>query len=237
MYRNIRLAAVFLVAVTFSAVRPANAQSWDVAATGMVGGSAPLAIHGFRVADPSVPLDLTTDNITSNKATVLGGGIQAFKTRDRGMEWGFAFDVRTYRYDGEGGVPNHVYGTIGGMPIDEVQISAGQDDARVTMSLGALMVRWPIGRSANQPRGKWMPYAGVGGGDQRVRILRPEPVFVSHGPTVQAIGGVETRLSRRVGMFAEYRFERVKDEAVTGTTEINIKLRTNHLAGGVLFHF
>lgn len=237
MYRITPVAAAFIVALTFCAVRPAHGQSWDVAATGLVGGSLPLPIQGFRVADPSVPLDLTTDNVTSNKATVVGGGIQAFKLRERGVEWGAAFDVRTYRYDGEGGVPNHVYGTVGGMSIDEIQVSAGQDDARVTMILGAFILRWPLARTAEQPSGRWIPYVGIGGGDQRVRILRPEPVFTSHGPTIQAMAGAEARLSRRVGVFGEYRFERVKDEAVVGTTEINIKLRTNHFAGGVLLHF
>jgi opacity protein-like surface antigen len=239
MYRIAPVAAAFIVTLAFAAARPASSagQSWDVAATGMFGGSAPLTIQGFRVADPTVPLDLTTDNVTSNKAAVLGGGIQLFKLRERGVEWGFAFDVRTYRYDGEAGVPNHVYGTIGGVPVDEIQISAGQDDARVTMALGAFMVRWPLGRTAERPTGRWLPYVGVGGGDQRVRILRPEPLFTSHAPTIQAMAGAEARLSRRVGVFGEYRFERVRDRAVVDTTEINIKLRTNHLAGGVLIHF
>jgi hypothetical protein len=230
-------AACFVVLAFASQPTVSTAQSWDVAAVGLVGGSLPLTIDGFRVTDSSVPLDLVTDNIDSNKATVLGGGIRAFKTRERGAEWGFAFDVRTYRYDGKGGVPTAVRGTIGGLPIDEVQISAGQDDARVTMLLGALMVRWPLGRTADNVYGRWTPYAGIGGGDQRVRILRPEPLFSSHGPTIQAVAGSEARLSRRIGVFGEYRFERVKDEATIATTEINIKLRTHHLAGGVSVHF
>jgi opacity protein-like surface antigen len=239
MSRNSLVARVFVALVAFSAVNPAvsGAQSWDVAATGMAGRSLPMTIDGLRVADSAVPLDLVTDDIESDKATVLGGGVRAFRTRPRGLEWGVGFDVRTFRSDSTGGVPNRVHGTIAGMPVDEVQISAGQDAARVTMALAAFMVRWPLGRTADRPAGRWTPYAGIGGGDQRVCFLRPEPVFTSHGPTIQAMAGAEARVSRRVGLFAEYRFERVKDEATVDTTRINIKLRTNHLAGGVVIHF
>jgi opacity protein-like surface antigen len=236
MYRQTLVLTTFTLLLSAVTVMPASAQSWSLAASSIVGGSLPLTVNGLRISDPTVPLDLTIDGGVNEKAPVVGGRFSAFKRRGGGPEWGVNVDVRTFRYDGKAGQPTHVTGTVEGMRLDEIEISTG-DDTRVTMLMGAFLVRWPMGRSAERPEGRWMPYAGIGGGDQHAHIKSPAPSFRTNAPTFQVLGGAEMMVSPRVGLFGEYRFERLKDEVTTDSTRVNLQLRTNHLAGGVSVHF
>jgi opacity protein-like surface antigen len=216
---------------------PAAAQgSWSLAASGIIGGTLPLKVNGLKISDPTVPLNLTSDGGVNRKAHAVGGQFRAFKRRTAGAEWGFNVDMRTFRYDGKAGIPTHVYGTVEGHPVDDIEISGG-DHTRVTMTLAALLVRWPIGRSPERPDGRWSPYIGVGGGNQRAHIASPAPSFTTNAPAIQALGGAEVMVSRRIGLFGEYRFERIKDQVTMDTTRVQLQLKTNHLAGGVSLHF
>jgi hypothetical protein len=217
-------------------VAPASAQSrWRISASGIFGGSLPLAVNGLKISDSTVPLMLNIDGGRNQKAPVVGGRFGLFRQRERGVEWGGIFDVRTFRYDGLAGQSTHVTGTVAGDHIDEIELSAG-DHTRVTMLMAALVARFPLGRTAKYPQGRWTPYVGAGAGDQYASI-KTAPAFTTHAPTVQALAGLERPLTARVGVFGEYRFERLWDEVVQDTTKVNVTLRTNHVAGGIVFRF
>ncbi len=227
------LAAAFAVLAAVSV--PASASDdWDFAVAGIVGASLPLEVNGLRIQDRSVPLDLTIDGNRNEKALVLGGRLQVFKRRDDGPELGLCVDVRTFRYNGEAGVPTHVYGTVAGERVDDIEISEG-DQTRVTMILGALMLRYPLGRTSEQPEGRVVPYIGVGGGNQHANIMSAG--ITTDAPTWQVLAGAELRLDARFGVFGEYRYESLHDMTTDAGTEVDIRLRTHHVAGGVAFHF
>jgi opacity protein-like surface antigen len=219
-----------------SSAQPGAARRWNVAVSGIAGGSLPLTVNGLRVSDPAVPLTLKIDGGRNKKAPVVGGRISAIRRTDRGIEWGVQFDLRTFRYDGKAGVPTRVTGTVEGMTLDEVQISTG-DNTRVTMAMGALIARMPFGRTAERPMGRWTPYVGIGGGNQHAHIMSPEPSFTTNAPTFGVLGGVEIAVAHRVGVFTEYRYEHLKDQVTMGTSTVNLQLRTNHVAGGITFRF
>jgi hypothetical protein len=51
------------------------------------------------------------------------------------------------------------------------------------------------------------------------------------------LAGIEVPPSARLGLFTEYRFEKLRDEVLQDTTKVNITLRTHHVAGGIAFRF
>jgi hypothetical protein len=218
------------------AASSARAQgSWGGAVSGMGGGSLPLAVNGLRISDPSVPMDLRSDGGVNKKAGVIGGRVSIFRRVERGIEWGGLFDVRTFRYDGKAGVETRVTGTVAGSPVNDIEISAG-DETRVTMMMAALVARMPLGRTPDMPGGRWTPYVAVGGGNQHARI-KADTSFTTDAPTGLLLGSVEVAVSPRIGIFGEYRYEHLRDEVTMDTTTVKIKLRTNHIAGGITFHF
>ncbi len=231
-----KTSVVLLVMGVLLAASPARAQgSWGVAVSGMGGGSLPLAVNGLRISDPSVPLDLTSNGGINKKAGVVGGRLSIFRHVERGIEWGGLFDVRTFRYDGKAGVATRVTGTIAGSPVNDVEISAG-DETRVTMMMAAVTARMPLGRTADMPGGRWTPYLALGAGNQHARVTT-DTSFTTNAPAGLVLGGIEVAVAPRVGIFGEYRFEYLRDEVTMDTTTVNIKLRTNHIAGGITFHF
>jgi opacity protein-like surface antigen len=116
-----------------------------------------------------------------------------------------------------------------------------------------LMLRWPLFKSENFPKGKLQPYAGVGPGfcftDSRVNF-RPTLQDRVSGPSGE-IGfdvraGLAWQFHKHWAIFGEYRYTDVKIDlkqedyfAIISGSEESIKtdLKTNHYLMGISYRF
>jgi opacity protein-like surface antigen len=139
----------------------------------------------------------------------------------------------------------HAIGTEHGIPVDRQQrlddtmqrfsISHGVNYLTLNV-LGRL--RWK--RSGRFPEGRVQPYAGMGGGGL---LLHPESViggrpfqkYEWNGVGYQLFAGVDYRVTRRWGLFVEYKFNRrnVNVRIVDGTADM--RLNSHHLAFGTSY--
>jgi opacity protein-like surface antigen len=116
-----------------------------------------------------------------------------------------------------------------------------------------LMLRWPLFKSENFPKGRLQPYAGVGPGycftDSRVNF-RPtlqDSVSGSSGEIgFDARAGLAWQFHKHWAIFGEYRYTDVKIDlkqkdylAIFSGTDESIKthLKTNHFLAGISYRF
>jgi len=116
-----------------------------------------------------------------------------------------------------------------------------------------LMLRWPLFKSENFPKGKLQPYAGVGPGycftDSRVNF-RPTLQDSASGSSGEIGFDVRTGLAwqfhKHWAIFGEYRYSDVKIDfrqedflAIISGSEESIKthLKTNHYLAGISYRF
>ena len=116
-----------------------------------------------------------------------------------------------------------------------------------------LMLRWPLFKSENFPKGKLQPYAGVGPGyffsDSRVnfRPVSQDSVTGSSGEIgFDSRAGLAWQFHRHWAIFGEYRYTDVKIDftqedslAIISGSEESIKthLKTNHFLAGISYRF
>jgi len=142
-----------------------------------------------------------------------------------------------------------------GVSLDLSYFKAEGEKAKfdaVPLSL-LLMLRWPLFRSENFPKGKLQPYAGVGPGyfftDSRVNF-RPalqDSVSGSSGEIgFDARAGLSWQFHKHWAIFGEYRYTDVKIDFTQGDflplfsgTDESMKthLKTNHFLGGISYRF
>jgi opacity protein-like surface antigen len=116
-----------------------------------------------------------------------------------------------------------------------------------------VMLRWPLFKSENFPKGKLQPYAGVGPGyfftDSRVNF-RPALQDSASGSSgeigLDARAGVAWQFHKHWAIFGEYRYTDVKIDftqedsfAIISGSEESIKthLKTNHFLAGISYRF
>lgn len=116
-----------------------------------------------------------------------------------------------------------------------------------------LMLRWPLFKSENFPKGRLQPYAGVGPGffftDSRVNF-RPtlqDSVSASSGEIgLDMRAGLAWQFHKRWAVFGEYRYTDIKVDfkqedsfAIFSGSEESIKtyLKTNHYLVGISYRF
>jgi opacity protein-like surface antigen len=142
-----------------------------------------------------------------------------------------------------------------GVSLDLSYFKAGGEKAEfdvVPLSL-LLMLRWPLFKSENFPKGKLQPYAGVGPGycftDSRVNF-RPTLQDRASGSSGE-IGfdvraGLAWQFHKHWAIFGEYRYTDVKIDfrqedpfAIISGSEESIKthLKTNHYLVGISYRF
>ncbi len=98
------------------------------------------------------------------------------------------------------------------------------------------------------PAGKLQPYVGVGGGISIPHVevtgaaLSDLPAtyeYSNGGATVQALAGLDLRLSEHFSLYGEYRlnYSPVSAPLADGAYEIDVDLVTNQVSFGVALHF
>lgn len=206
----------------------------------VVGALACLTSAGYAAAEPFVDFYLGVANTSDPDFTARVGGVSVSgeaKIVDasaviggragywlEALPWlGFAVDVSYFRLDEENGT-----GAFGSWAVP---VSA------------LLMLRWPLLKSAESPKGQLQPYVGIGPGvffsDFDLELAGFADDSIDIGLDVRA--GLAWQFHKNVALFGEYRFTYFKPEyegtflGVPTTTEFEYS--THHLAVGVSFRF
>lgn len=130
------------------------------------------------------------------------------------------------------------------------------DDTILTLHTASvtpmLMLRLPLFASEAYPNGRLQPYAAGGPAlaltDERFNTsaftgYEPDDSHdVSADLGADGLGGIAFHLTRRVALFAEYRFSYLEpdihdDFGFTGDVDADVTLRRHHVLGGVSFRF
>jgi opacity protein-like surface antigen len=110
-------------------------------------------------------------------------------------------------------------------------VLAGEDVPAAVVGLD-LFLRWPLLASTDFPHGRLQPYVTAG---PSALITDPEDFGTSLGFKLGA--GAAWHVTRRIALFAEYRFTRFTPEVDTGNVRYETDLNSHHVVGGISFRF
>jgi lipid A oxidase len=158
---------------------------------------------------------------------------------------GFALDFTHFKVFAETGRAARLSGVRGGAPVDATvridsvvqafSISHGVNYLTLDVLARARLMRDP----ARRPNGALQLYAGLGAGpvighpENRVEGRANRERYEYAGLGALALVGARVWLTRRVGLFVEYRFTAADLEVNVAGGEARVDERTHHVMGGV----
>jgi lipid A oxidase len=141
----------------------------------------------------------------------------------------------------------HVTGTRGGVPVNDNEpvdntIQNFNNSHGMNFLMADVFYRWVFADTHCWVLRHLRPYVGAGAGVV-IPHVESEVLGVSKqqyeigGPGVQAILGLDIKLTKYVSLFTEYKFTYADlDESIPGGS-ISFQPMTHHFVGGLAFHF
>jgi len=169
--------------------------------------------------------DGTIKDLRIDTAPVFGGKLGYF-FEPRVLDGNVGLELETYYFKADVEQQAARFsGTVLGAPFNGRLRVQNADIEVTTVALNALY-RYPLGMSADFPRGRFQPYVGAGLGAFIAKLsTTTTPLDVNkdiHDTAArlggQFLGGVRVFLTRNIGVFAEYKFVK------TQTFEFNFKV-------------
>jgi len=162
---------------------------------------------------------------------------------------GFGFGVEFFHdkeYMKTGG-NLHVTGTRGGIPVNDNEpvnntIQNFNNSHGMNFLLGDVFYRWVFGANHGAFVQRLRPYIGAGAGIV-IPHVESEVYGVSKqqyefgGPGVQAVVGLDVKLTKHFSIFSEYKFTYADLDESIPNGSIQFQPMTHHFAFGVSFHF
>jgi opacity protein-like surface antigen len=230
--RTTTLVRVLAIGAVTATPAAAHAQGrWISYASGFAGGSA-IPAFGVQLADPATATSIDLQGRKLDNAVAWGGTFGGWRTTAGSrLLWGVRGEVSHQNADADQQLLPAT-GTLFGQPYDG-PVPAPAADGSATLFTGTVLVGWRLGGDATSALGRVTPYAGVGGGLQRVSAT-----FTGQGEAsdvagaLQVIGGVAVALSHRVSTFVEYRYHRSDQHLVLGSQTIDYSVRPSHVVAG-----
>lgn len=223
---------VLVLALGATMPLPAAAQPRDTVpyASGFAGGSV-IPTFAVKIADPATATAVDLQGRKLDNAATWGGSIGLWKRAGSRWMWGLRGEFSHQKTDASQQMLP-ASGTLFGQPYDG-PLPAPAADGSATFVTGVVLLGWRLGSDTASAFGRATPYAGLGGGIEHVSATFTGLGEGSDtGPTFQVIGGVNLGLSRRVSAFAEYRFQRVRQQIVIGTQSADFTVKPHHVVAG-----
>ena len=190
------------------------------------------------IASP-LEADVTQGSITAKDAKLdnspsIGGKIGMWFTAPRktlGIDVGAEIDVTNFNPDQKEG---QVLMTNAGFPVITNAV-----DLNATFLGVNVLARLPINVTPELPNGRWFPYAGIGGGGQRLTFQTSSSTECRDtSPAFQALGGFKIFLFKHVAVFGEAKFIHATNTLeFQNSSSIELTLNSVHGVGGLSFHF
>ncbi|WP_447977600.1 outer membrane protein [Candidatus Nitrospira bockiana] len=231
------LAAAFLTAFLSGLILIPNSEAgWDFSVSGFGGYSSPYKTD-FHSKGPLT--DVTALDISLDNSAVYGGKVTAWTTAMRRGLWGLDIgaEIDVTRFS-----PNikeqtaEARGFLLGGVLPPRAVAA--TDISATIIGINLLARKPFGVSRNFPMGRWYPYLGIGGGVQIAHATGARLDDTDTSPVIQVPAGVKLFITRRIGVFAEYKYTRATHTFMdqSGFSR-ELTIASNNFIGGIAFHF
>ena len=230
-----RAAGGLLVTLSLLAVpQGVGAQDADLYVGFYLGLSQPLD-SDFTVRDSGAGTGGVVGDVGFNGSFLLGWKVGGFFPRGAGSPWPqFGLELDLYAFDADQDVEKI---------RPTVEVSDFEDIHVETLALN-LLARYPLGRSAELPSGRFQVYAGIGGGFERARAEVPGFILFSTAaededlsPVFQALAGVKLFFTPHLAFFAEYKYSRASHSLQLFDVSEKFVLEVNHFAGGFAYHF
>lgn len=204
-----------------------------------------IAVFG-GIAMPSNTDRRVDDNTLNNHFTVLDGAYGNSKTlggkvgmwfpgtrRSSGLDLGIELDVTNFQPDIQAGT-RRATGTVNGIPITGTSTRASKTDVNSTILAVNGLVRLPLYVSVEYPHGRLYPYMGGGVGMQNSSY--GSDGRAPHDLALQGLAGVHLLLTRRVALFAEYKFTHAQQTFTFGSQDQTINFNVSHVVAGLAIH-
>ncbi len=223
-----RLVMVTLVALALG-IAPGRALAASEFYVAAFGGIAIPVSADITLTNPSASADLTLSEVDFKNSTTFGGKIGRFFGPSLPVQFGLEASVSHFSPDIEVQTVD-ASGIVLGTPVTLTAV-LNPVDLGATNVAAHLLVRLPT------PGIK--PYAGVGGGAQRLRARFIDGTSDSDwGGLFEVLAGVRVPLVPFLALFAEYTFSLSPHTIdVSSTVKEDFTLKTNQIVGGVAVHF
>ncbi len=189
-----------------------------------------------RVDDNTLNNHFTVLDAAYGNSKTLGGkigiwfpGTRRFSAVDLGVE----LDVTNYQPDIQAGT-RRATGTVNGVPVSGTSTRAGKTDVNSTILAINGLVRLPMYVSPEFPHGRLYPYIGGGIGMQNSSY--DSDGRAPHDLALQGLAGVQILFTRRVALFAEYKFTHAQQTFTFGSQDQTINFDVSHLVAGLAIH-
>lgn len=189
-----------------------------------------------RVDDNTLNNHFTVLDAAYGNSKTLGGkigmwfpGTRRFSAVDLGVE----LDVTNYQPDIQAGT-RRATGTVNGVPVTGTSTRAAKTDVNSTILAVNGLVRLPMYVSPEFPHGRFYPYIGGGIGMQNSSY--DSDGRAPHDLALQGLAGVQILLTRRVALFAEYKFTHAQQTFTFGSQDQTINFDVSHLVAGLAVH-
>ena len=232
MSRITRITGAALAAAVLCSV-PAYAQrAWEPYVTGVAGGSSTPAF-GITFSDPSLAAALNIQDRKFAAGATIGGSFGVWKRLEgRRLRWGLRGEAAYQDSDSRAQTVKAV-GTLFGQPYNG-PIQVPEINAAAIFYTGTFLIGWQSGSPGAGTAGHVMPYAGVGGGLDRVTARQGTQRGQDVGGTIQGVGGVAFGTSRMTSAYVEYRFTRAQQTLPIGTQTNVFSIKPNQLVAGFM---
>lgn len=201
----------------------------------LFGGIAMPSNTDRRVDDDTFNQHFTVLDGAYGNSKTLGGkigmwfpGTRRFSAVDLGVE----LDVTNYQPDIQAGT-RRATGTANGVPVVASTRGANTDVNSTILAVNGL-VRLPMYVSPEFPHGRLYPYVGGGIGMQNSSY--GSDGRAPHDLALQGLAGLHILLTRRVALFAEYKFTHAQQTFTFGSQDQTINFNVSHLVGGPAVH-
>jgi lipid A oxidase len=162
--------------------------------------------------------------------------------------WGFGAEFFHMKLYAQTGDTVRVTGRRDGVGVDENErisdtLESFSLSHGLNYALADIVYRWQPGHRGEDFLGHLEPYVGVGLGAVIPHVEsnvngRFAEEYQLHGPGVQALAGVNVRLTRHIGLMFEYKFTYANlDSLDIPGGSIEVTPLTHHLATGLTFSF
>lgn len=223
-----------LALVLLAAPRGVGAQDADFYVGFYLGLSRPLD-SDFTVRDNAAGTGGVVPDVGFDGSFLLGWKVGGFFPRGAGSPWPqLGLELDFYAFDADQDVEK-IRPTVDASDFEDIHVE--------TLALN-LLARYPLGRSAELPNGRFQVYAGIGGGFERARVEVPGFILFSTvaedddmSPVFQGLAGVKVFLSSHLAFFAEYKYSRASHHLQLFDVSEKFVLEVNHFAGGFAYHF
>lgn len=189
-----------------------------------------------RVDDNTLNNHFTVLDAAYGNSKTLGGKVGMWFPGTRrwsGLDLGIELDVTNFQPDIQSGT-RKATGTINGIPVTGTSTRAAKSDVNSTILAINGLVRFPMAISSEFPHGRLYPYIGGGIGMQNSSYESEGKA--PHDLALQALAGLQILLTRRVALFAEYKFTHAQQTFTFGSQDQTINFDVSHLVAGLAIH-